>query len=136
MRRRCLTLLPVSLNGNVNQANNEHDKRGFSEYFYAVRGVNSLGSAHSQQMQWGDVGTPIWGVLQSSGPKGEKWYFGSEINGYLQHDNINTRGVCLDMIYNATNGTISAGTVVRVVGRPPEGRGSVLGKVFQQVQDL
>lgn len=111
---------------------NEHTKRAYSEYFYAVRGSNAGGE--SQHLQWGDIGRPDWGILQSSGPELKKWWFGIEVNTVLRLDNSNTRGVCLDMVYNATNGTVSAGVVPRVIGQPV-GRGSVLGKAFLQVQD-
>lgn len=106
---------------------------GFRQYFYAVRGKKHNKDEH-EHLQWGDRGArPHWGLLQSSGPQQIKWYFGSEVNNYLAHDNSITRGVCYDMIYDATNGTVSAGTIVRVFGEPI-GRGSVLGKAFQSVQ--
>jgi len=120
------------LNGTSSEPTDAEQIKGFSEYFYAVRGTKA-NSTTQEHLQWDDpAAKPQWGLLQSSGPKGIKWYFGSEVNSYLANDNPITRGVCLDMIYDATNGTMSAGTIVRVVGQP-DGRGSVLGKVFQTV---
>jgi prepilin-type N-terminal cleavage/methylation domain-containing protein len=103
---------------------------GLAEYFYAVRGMKSGGTA-AEHLQWGDPGARVdWYLLQSSGPQLLKWYFGTEVNQYLRDDTPNTRGVCLDIMYDASNGTISPGTILRVGGQPT-GRGAVLGKVVQ-----
>ncbi len=117
-------------NTNPSQPTNEHEKKAFAEYFYAVRGINhNSGNGLAQHLQWGDTGTPQWGILQSSGPQALKWWFGTEVNTVLASDNSFTRGVCLDMCYDSTNGTVSAGTIMRIVGQPV-GRGSVLGKAI------
>lgn len=121
------------LSGAVPTANEPERLEGFKQYFYAVRGLQG-GRNVQEHLQWGDSNArPSWGLLQSSGPQQIKWYFGSEINQYLAEDNNITRGVCYDMIYDPTNGTVSAGTIVRVFGEP-SGRGSVLGKAFMSVQ--
>lgn len=122
------------LGGRVTNPTSQEQIDGFKQYFYAVRGTKGGGSVH-EHLQWDDAqAKPYWGLLQSSGPQGIKWYFGTEVNSYLAEDTPMTRGVTLDMIYDASNGTVSEGTIVRVIGTPT-GRGSVLGKMFQMVQD-
>lgn len=111
-------------------AGDDERRIALAEYFYAVRGLNK-GSGNIEHLQWGDNAVPHWYLLQASGPQLIKWYFGTEVNQYLAVDNANTRGVCLDILYDASNGTVSAGTILRVGGQP-EGRGSVLGKVVRE----
>jgi prepilin-type N-terminal cleavage/methylation domain-containing protein len=113
---------------------NIYTQKAYAEYFYAVRGKNFASTNNGEHLQWGDQGKAQWALLQSSGPQLKKWWFGTEVNTYLASDNNNTRGVCNDMIYNATNGTVSAGTILRVIGSPA-GRGSVLGKVAMEGQN-
>lgn len=104
-------------------------QRGFGEYFYAVRGTKGNSSTH-EHLQWGDANAKVsWGLLQAAGPKGQKWYFGAEVN-LMNADTPQARGACLDIVYDATNGTMSSGAVPRVFGIPV-GRGSVLGKAVQ-----
>jgi prepilin-type N-terminal cleavage/methylation domain-containing protein len=110
---------------------NESERRAYSEYFYAVRGLINGGNGLAQHLQWGDNARPQWALLQSSGPQLKKWWFGTEVNSYLAADTPKTRGVANDMMYNPTNGTVSAGTILRVVGQPT-GRGAVVGHVAQQ----
>ena len=115
----------------ISSAGTEEDRLGFSEYFYAVRGMKSGGTA-AEHLQWGDAGARVdWYLLQASGPQLLKWYFGTEVNSYLANDTPFTRAASLDILYDASNGTVSAGTILRV-GGIPQGRGSVLGKVVQQ----
>lgn len=110
----------------------EFEAKAFSEYFYAVRGINrNSQSSAAQHVQWGDNAIAQWALLQSSGPQLKKWWFGTEVNSFLAADTPNTRKVCYDMMYDASNGTVSAGTILRVIGSPV-GRGAVLGKVAQQ----
>lgn len=116
---------------NETQPATEFDKKGYGEYFYAVRGTKNNSSGLSEHLQWGDanMGAKVdWAILQSSGPELKKWWFGTEINSYLAADNPMNRGKSLDIMYDPTNGTNSPGTILRVVGNPV-GRGSVLGKV-------
>jgi prepilin-type N-terminal cleavage/methylation domain-containing protein len=118
------------LGSGESQPANVYEAKAYAEYFYAVRGMKSGGTA-AEHLQWGDPGArPQWALLQSSGPQLKKWWFGTEVNGFLAADTQNTRGVCYDMMYDASNGTVSAGTILRVIGQPA-GRGSVLGKVAQ-----
>lgn len=116
---------------------NEHERKAYSEYFYVARGVhpNSSPPGETQHVQWGDTGARVqWAILQSSGPELRKWFIGTEMNSILANDTPGTRAVSSNLIYNATNGTVSGGTVIRIIGQPV-GRGSVLGNVVLQLQD-
>ena len=126
--RRLNSAVPVDSPGN-----DVHKKRGFERYFYAVRGTKGV-STVQEHLQWGDASPkPSWALLQGAGPKQQKWYFGTEVN-LLTVDTPQARGACLDIYYDATNGTVSNGAVLRVYGQPT-GRGSVMGKAIQSVQN-
>lgn len=111
---------------------NDPERRlGLSEYFYSTRGKKS-GSDQAEHLQWGDSGAKVqWYLLQSSGPQLLKWYYGKEVNGALGNDTPFTRALAMNILYDASNGTVSPGTILRAGGQPT-GRGSVLGKMVMQ----
>lgn len=106
---------------NTREGDQLPDPSSLKEYFYSTRDDN-------QHVQWGDNRTPVWYLLESSGPDRMHHYMGAPLNAMAANSAAN-KAYITRIIYDASNGTISRGSIWRV-GGTPVGRGSVVAEVI------
>lgn len=99
------------------------DPESLMEYFYTTRDDN-------QNVQWGDARKPVWYLLESSGPDQMKHYMGAPLNQLAANSGPN-KAFISRIVYDASNGTISRGSIWRV-GGTPVGRGKVAAEVINE----
>lgn len=86
----------------------------FDYYWYSPRSHNSGAAAAI----WSHPhNKPLWYALESAGPDGAHHNLGGTLNN-MKTDNEAARRVANMAIYNATNGTVSRGSIFRVGGIP------------------
>lgn len=104
---------------------NPNDRRIQHMYWYTAR--NARDSAVWGQSQVWDV-DPYWWFLQSAGPdRAMNWVYG--MVNLMMTDTPTNRLNCSKAIYDASNGTVSRGSVFRA-GGVPTGRGTSLYAVI------
>ena len=90
------------------------DRENFYKYWYVARKIN--------QSVWGDGATedaerPTWWILESCGPDRMHHNAGTFYNTIGTADTPANMDACMKMIYDATNGTVSRGSIWRVGGQ-------------------
>ncbi len=99
----------------------------FDYYWYSPRSANSGAAAAI----WSHPhNKPIWYALESAGPDGAHHNLGGTLNN-MKVDNEAARRVANMAIYNATNGTVSRGSIFRV-GGSPAGPGAPFYRAVEQ----
>jgi len=90
----------------------ENEQKAFEFYHYSARQPNGGSS-----WRLTEVPNPSWYILAAAGPAAVHYNLTAYINAMKQDNNAN-RIKSNSIIYNATNGTVSRGSVWRVGGAP------------------
>lgn len=88
-------------------------------YYYTARTTGNGGNS-----RWADPNksNPYWWILEAAGPDGHKHYTWMYLNPHAE-DTPEARADMAQLLYDASNGTVSAGSIWRV-GGTPNGKGS------------
>lgn len=101
---------------NISQYN-ANDLRSARIYYYYARNERPGGNARWDQAETGNTTKPKWWFAESCGPDGNRFH-GDRINAGSNPVLHGPTGLLMGM-YDASNGTVSVGSIWRAGGTPP-----------------